>query len=112
VDDLLFFFLGFYIFEEGEYTFINADQFAANGHRRIYKTCCTAITKVLEKDVKINNYDSIYWDKIVDSKGHKYEFKKFSNNCIDLINDHKQEAERIANEMAGIIVRMRNEFDN
>lgn len=69
--------------------------------KRKYQKIENEIINMLNIEIRENNYDSIYSDKITDVYGHKYDFKHFSDNCADLKEDKrlKSEAKRISRKM-------------
>ena len=56
---------------------------------------------VLSRTIKRNCCDEILREHILDSSNQKYDFKHFSDNCVDLKDKTflRREAKRIAGEM-------------
>lgn len=88
-------YIGFYRSDDME--IIPSDKFAEK-QKRIAGRVINAVQECLNVEVRENNYDSIWWERISDMDGDTYDFKHFSANCTKLVNPelrHK-EVERIA----------------
>lgn len=73
-----------------------------------------AITDVFCVEIRENQYDSIIYKAILDKNDHKYDFKHFSQNCCNLIDNDEcnGEAERIAREMVSYIKELKKKLYN
>ncbi len=71
-----------------------------------------AIKDVFGIVVRDNQYSCIIYRPILDKNDHKYDFKHFSKNCCNLIDDDESsaEAERIARQMVSYIKSLKREL--
>lgn len=92
-------YLGFYYMDEDKEV-IKHEQFMDRS-RRINQSVEDAISTALCTTVKRNGSDGILWNYILDPYNQKYDFKHFSDNCVDLKDKTvlRNEAKRIAGEM-------------
>lgn len=97
VGDCLYF--GFYYMNE-EKDVIGHNQFM-NRSQRVNQCVEDAISTALSRTIRRNNRDDILSDCIIDSSNREYDFKHFSDNCVDLKDKTflRDEAKRIAGEM-------------
>lgn len=75
-------------------------------HKRIYIKISNKICELLNiENVKINDDWHISRQKIKDKNGHQYDFKHFSSNCINLMDEKvlNSEANRISRKMSEYI---------
>ena len=97
VGDCLYF--GFYYMNE-EKDVIGHNQFM-NRSQRVNQCVEDAISTVFSRTIRRKNRDDILSDCIIDSSNQEYDFKHFSDNCVDLKDKTflRDEAKRIAGEM-------------
>ncbi len=71
-----------------------------------------AITAVFGTVVRDNRYSSIIYRPVLDKHDHKYDFKHFTENCCNLIDEEERnlEAERIARQMVSYIKLIKKEL--
>lgn len=103
VYDCLYYYLGFCKHINSEQKII-LKQAVENDFPDIYKKLVNAVDKVLE--VKKQTTYSIVWDYILDSSYKKYNFKKFDDNCIVLIDEAEEHANRIIIDLLPLIQKM------
>ncbi len=113
LDPELYYSFGFYSIINGEYEILNSNDIS-NSQKRIYNKCSEAVNTVLETEIRENGYKSLFYKCICDSNQHKYNFKKYSENCIELFDEdyRNNEAERIASEMKYYIKELKKYFSN
>ncbi len=80
---------------------IHSEQFK-KGNKKINQRVEEAITETLNCEIRINGYNSIFYQYIVDCANQKYDFKHFGENCAELKDTRtlEREAERIAGNLA------------
>ena len=91
--------------------YIESGDFRSKQKRRASKIE-EAVTKAFGMVVRENQYASIIYKSILDKNDHEYDFKHFSQNCCNLIDDNesKVEAERIARQMVSYIKSLKKEL--
>lgn len=108
IDDCLDYYFAFTT--KGECEFIEKADIEKK-HPLIYKKCLNAICKAHNtENIKRSSPRSLVWDYIYDSSGKGYNFKRFSDNCIELYKDIACEAKRICEELTPIIRRVESEL--
>lgn len=76
-------------------------------HPTIYSKCINAICKAHDiESIKRTTEASLFWEYLFDKSGKRYDFKKFSDNCISLNTNFESEAKRICQDVLPIIRRV------
>ncbi|TWH59373.1 PD-(D/E)XK nuclease superfamily protein [Desulfitobacterium sp. LBE] len=108
IDDRLYYYFAFTT--KGECEIIEKADIGKL-HPQIYKKCLNAIRKAHNiENIKRAASGSLIWDYIYDSSGKDYNFKRFSENCIELYGNIYSEAKRICEELTPIIRRVESEL--
>ncbi|NMF05114.1 hypothetical protein ACUH7Y_14465 [Clostridium beijerinckii] len=92
--------------EDGLYYCINREEFQKE-HSKVFNECDDAIVNILG-EVKRKGSGSLSWEYIQDNNGHNYDFKHFSDNCVELKDNYVKEATRIAD----IIINLKKAVEN
>ncbi|MBC2423451.1 PD-(D/E)XK nuclease family protein, partial [Clostridium beijerinckii] len=80
--------------EDGFYHCMNWEEFQKK-HSKVFNECNDAIVNILG-EIKRKGSGSLLWEYILDNNGHNYDFKHFSDNCVELKDNYVKEATRIA----------------
>ncbi|WP_461207770.1 PDDEXK-like family protein [Clostridium sp. DL1XJH146] len=100
--DNLYYYYSFCRKEEGNYKLIPLENVEKN-YSDIFDKCKKAIVTV-NGDIKKNTPIALMWEYIYDRGGKIYNFKRFSENCIDLIENEENE---ITNVVEGLLPQIR-----
>lgn len=86
--------------EDGLLYCINREEFQKQ-HSKLFDECNDALVNVFGP-IRRKASGSLLWEYILDSNGYAYDFKHFSDNCIELKDTYIEEAKRIANMMLNL----------
>lgn len=102
--------IGFYGGEDMEE--IPSNAFAEKQKQRTKKVT-DAIQECLHAEVRKNRYNCIWWEWLDDEDGNSYDFKRFSDCCVKLIDPEvrRKEAEKIARNCAADIRSLRKALE-
>lgn len=92
--------------EDGFYYCMNREEFQKK-HNKVFNECNAAIINILGA-IKRKGSGSLLWEYVLDNNGHNYDFKHFSDNCVELKDTYVKEAARIAD----IIVNLKKAVEN
>ncbi|AQS05545.1 PD-(D/E)XK nuclease family protein [Clostridium beijerinckii] len=92
--------------EDGFYHCMNWEEFQKK-HSKVFNECNDAIVNILG-EIKRKGSGSLLWEYILDNNGHNYDFKHFSDNCVELKDNYVKEATRIAD----IIINLKKAVEN
>lgn len=83
-------------------------------HKQINQQIEDAIAQVLNVTIRDNKWKSIIWKDIRDEYNERYDFKKFGDNCVKLMNNQylQDEAKRIAKMMVRYIIGIKSTLEN
>ena len=77
----------------------------------IHEKVVNAIWKSDDVNNSRQSPTSIKWDYIYNENGDQYDFKKFSPNCIDLIDNNEAATRRIAKNLLAMINNVKKELE-
>lgn len=106
IGDCLYSYFAFGRRENGIYKIIPKSDME-NQHNDIFKKCLNAVTSIFG-DIKRQTSSSIRWEYIYDPLFRKYDFKNFSENCIDLIQNTDHESLRICEDLLPLVNQLRD----
>lgn len=92
--------------EDGFYYCINREAFRKE-HSKVFNECNDAIVNILG-EIKRKGSGSLLWEYVLDNNGRNYDFKHFSDNCVELKDNYVEEATRIAD----IIINLKKAVEN
>ncbi|MFL0165705.1 PD-(D/E)XK nuclease family protein [Candidatus Clostridium helianthi] len=92
--------------EYGFYHCMNREEFQKK-HSKVFNECNNAIVNILGA-IKRRGPGSLLWEYVLDNNGHNYDFKHFSDNCVELKDNYVEEATRIAD----IIINLKKTVEN
>lgn len=95
--------------EDGLLYCINREEFQKK-HNKIFNECNEALINVFGS-IRRKASGSLLWEYIMDSNGHEYDFKHFSDNCAELKDTYIEEAKRIGNMMIGLKKAVESQYD-
>lgn len=108
VEDTLYYCIGFYLGKDMEYP-DKKDLLSKN--RKMFTATEEAVKEIIGAEFKSSSSCSIHWQNIKDAKNRRFDFKNFSDSCLELHDNRDYEAERIADILGEIILSLKKRLE-
>lgn len=99
ISDNLYYYYSFMEYDNSDYKYkIREISRVSTTHKKHYDLFVDAVKSVMKFEGK-RTKSTFFWEYIFDDNGERYDFKHFSDSCIELLNCTKDSATRICDSL-------------